>query len=127
MENLFLTALKKKFRFNAIVNGQPRALNMEQLFELGESELDALYRTLEDSVDGSRGLTGKKGNTDTKVKMRVVEAVYNEVRSDAEEAIVSKDNKEMREALLKVAHTRKFEELTEGKTAEEIIKMAKKL
>lgn len=123
MTNLFLKALGKKYRFDTVKG----SLNMEQLFELNETQLDDVYRHYENQVDKTKGLLGRKGNTESKEKLEIVEAVFSYKRELAEDAATKANNSELRSKLLEIAESRKFEEMTEGKSAEDIIKMAKKL
>lgn len=123
MENLLLIALARKYRFDS-PKGQ---LNLEQVFDLNDTELDTLYRVYESQIDKTSGLLGKRGNADTKNKLKIVESIFNYKREEAETNAINKDNRELRGKLLETAEVRRMQEITEGKSSEELIKMANKL
>lgn len=129
---LFITALVKKYRFKSASG----FINMEQLCDLPTHDddhpdtlihLDGIYRFYENQVSRTKGLTGEKSNDEAFNKMEIVRAIFNAKRAMAEEAAMLKNNDALREELLEVAHKQHIKEITKGKSAKEVVKMAKKL
>lgn len=102
-------------------------LNIEQLFELGQQELHNLYLSLESTIQTSKGLLGRKGNTETTEKMEIVRSVFETIVEEAENASTLADNKRMKQILLEAANQKEVEELTSGKSAKQLKQMARKL
>lgn len=124
MNNLLLIAAKKKYRFNVPGKGN---LNVEQLFELPQTALDGLYRNLESQIQVSSGLLGRRGNTEIENKLEIVKAVFEEIVTDAEKASSKLENGKLKQTLLAIAEEKELEEMTGGKSAKELKKMARKL
>ncbi len=123
MKNLFLKALLGKWRFPT-TKGQ---LNLEQVCSLSDDELDALYMNLSDSNTKSKGLIKRNGNSKISEQLKIVEEIFTTKRALAEKSRLESDNKLLREKLLIAADKKELEEITEGKSAKELRKEAKKL
>lgn len=123
MTQLFLQAAKHKYRFKT-----PKgSLTLEDLFDLSETELNALYISLAKRANTHPGLMQQSTeDTENSNKMKLVELVFNKKKADREAAEQRAQTKELNQKLMEVAATRKFEELTEGKSSEEIMEMVRK-
>jgi len=118
-----LVSLKKKDRFNS----SQGPISHEQLFDLSLTDLDNLYRSLETELPDSKGLSGRKSNPAISRKMEVVKVVYEynenlQLVAEKRANILTK-----KELLLEAANQAEVQELTEGKTSEELRKAAAKL
>ena len=123
MNNLFLTALRKKYRFQT-----PKgSLNAEQLFELGKQGLHDLYLSLESNIQKSKGLLGRKGNTEIDHKLAIVKAVFNFMVAEENENLKLADNKRLKQIVLEAADKKEVKELIDGKSAKQLRKMAAKI
>ena len=123
MNNLFLTALRKKYRFQT-----PKgSLNAEQLFELGKQGLHDLYLSLESNIQKSKGLLGRKGNTEIDHKLAIVKAVFNFMVAEEKENLKVADNKRLKQIVLEAADKKEVKELIDGKSAKQLRKMAAKI
>ena len=106
MNNLFLTALRKKYRFQT-----PKgSLNAEQLFELGKQGLHDLYLSLESNIQKSKGLLGRKGNTEIDHKLAIVKAVFNFMVAEENENLKLADNKRLKQIVLEAADKKEVKE-----------------
>ena len=123
MNNLFLTALRKKYRFQT-----PKgSLNAEQLFELGKQGLHDLYLSLESNIQKSKGLLGRKGNTEIDHKLAIVKAVFNFMVAEENENLKLADNKRLKQIVLEAADKKEVKELIDGKSAKQLRKIAAKI
>ena len=123
MNNLFLTALRKKYRFQT-----PKgSLNAEQLFELGKQGLHDLYLSLESNIQKSKGLLGRKGNTEIDHKLAIVKQVFNFMIAEEKENLKVADNKRLKQIVLEAADKKEVKELIDGKSAKQLRKMAAKI
>lgn len=122
--NLFLKALKNKFRFDTSIG----SLNTEQLFQLGKKQLDALYISLNNDSSNSQGLLkNSESNRLVKDKLEIVSTIFQMKVKDEEKANERAKNRQLQQTLLNAAAIKEVEELTEGKTSEELQKAARKL
>lgn len=123
MKNLYLKALQKKYRFET----EKGPLNMEQLFELSRQQLHNAYLTLEGKVQKSTGLMGRKGNTEIEEKLEIVRDVFDTITSQANEARERAENRQLAQTVLEKAQEKQIEELVEGKSHKQLVKLARKL
>ena len=122
MENLFLTAARKKYRFQT-----PKgSLNLEQLFELSSRELHESYLTLEETIQKSKGLLGRKGNTVVEEKLQIVKAVFDTLEKERLERKEEAENKALKAKILEAIDEKQIDEL-KGKSMKKLIKMANEL
>ena len=126
--SLFLKALWNKWRFKTSKGN----LNIEQVIEIGratggEQFLHDLYLSLEDGIQKSKGLLGKKGNALVEEKMEIVKAIFKAVVAEKEANQELADNKSRKAFLLEAAAAAEKNELLEGKSAKDLRKMAAKL
>lgn len=122
MENLFLKAARKKYRFKV----DKGLLNVEQLFTLTKTELNDLYLSLESQVKTSSGLLGKRGNTELEDKLSIVKEVFNTLVEEKEKAEQAADNKALKQKVL-LAIEEKEEGALKDRSLEELKAMAKTL
>lgn len=123
MKNLFLIAAKKKYRFQT----SKGLLNIEQLFQLSQQALHELYLKLDASIQTSKGLLGKKGNSEVENKMEIVAAVFNAIVEDAKQREALLNKKKLKQTILEVADAKEVKEIVKGKSSKELKKMAAKL
>ncbi|MFK7980813.1 MAG: hypothetical protein AB8G86_12585 [Saprospiraceae bacterium] len=123
MKNLFLIAAKKKYRFQT----SKGLLNIEQLFQLSQQALHELYLKLGASIQTSKGLLGKKGNSEVENKMEIVEAVFNAIVEDTKQKEALLSQKKLKQTILEVADAKEVKELVKGKSSKALKKMAAKL
>jgi len=102
-------------------------LNIEQLFQLSQQQLHELYLKLGASVQKSKGLLGKKGNSEIENKMDIVEMVFNSIVADAKQREALLNQKKLKQTILEVADAKEVKEIVKGKSAKELKKIAAKL
>lgn len=122
MENLFLKAAKKKFRFKTAKG----PLNVEQLFSLTKGELNELYLSLEANTNKSPGLLGKSGNTEMEDKQAIVKEVFNTLMEAQERKAKLAANKVLKAKLLERIEAKEMGEF-DNKPLSELKKMVKEL
>lgn len=123
MNNLLLIALRKKYRFRT-----PKgALNSEQLFELGKQGLHDLYLSLDGQIQKSKGLLGRKGNTEIEHKLEIVKQVFNFVLKEEKERTKAVENNRLKQVVLEAADKQEMKEIVKGKSAKDLRKFAKGL
>lgn len=120
--NLALKALRNKWRFQTSKGN----LNLEQLFELSETELHHLYLSLQSNIQKSKGLLGKKGNGIIEEKLKLIESVFDFLQKEKTEKEKLVENKVLKEKVLEAISEKEVGELKE-KSIKELKKMAKKL
>lgn len=122
MKYLFLNALRKKFRFQTSKGN----LNIEQLFELNNQELHELYLSLESSIQKSKGLLGRKGNSEVEEKLQIVKAVFDQLEEERQDRDDAVAKKALKAKVLEAIDEKEIDEL-KGKSKKELLKMAKNL
>ena len=122
MQNLWLKAARKGYRFST----SKGSLNSEQLFDLSETQLHELYLSLENSVQGSKGLMGRKGNKEVEEKMQIVKDVFNVLQDEKAASLDRIENSMKKEKILTALEEKEMEEL-KGKSVKTLRKMAKAL
>ena len=122
MKYLFLNALRKKFRFQTSKGN----LNIEQLFELNNQELHELYLSLESSIQKSKGLLGRKGNSEAEEKLQIVKAVFDQLEEERQDRDDAVAKKALKAKVLEAIDEKEIDEL-KGKSKKELLKMAKNL
>jgi len=122
MKVLFLNALRKKFRFQTNKGN----LNIEQLFELSTQELHELYLSLESSIQKSKGLLGRKGNSEVEEKLEIVKAVFDTLEEEKNEREDLVAKKALKARVLEAIDEKENDEL-KSKSKKELLKMAKNL
>lgn len=123
MTNLFLEAAKKKYRFQT----NKGLLTIEQLFELGKTELNDLYLSIESGIQKSKGLLGRRGNTEIENKLEIVKEVFNCIVDDQKAEQNRLEKNRMKQVILEAADKKEVEELIDGKSAKQLRKEAAKL
>ncbi len=122
MTNLLLKAARKKYRFKT-----PKGLlNLEQLFDLTQQQLHDLYLSLESSIPKSKGLLGKKEQSDVEDKLGIVEAVFNYLADERKEKEALANQKAMKAKVLDAIDEKEMDVL-KSKSIKELKKIAKKL
>jgi hypothetical protein len=122
MENLFLKAARKKYRFKTSKGD----LNVEQLFSLNKTQLNELYLSLENKIQASSGLLGKKGNVEIEDKLQIVKEVFNTIVEEKEKAEEAAKNRALKQEVLLAIDEKERGEL-KGKSLEELKALAKSL
>ena len=122
MKVLFLNALRKKFRFQTNKGN----LNIEHLFELSTQELHELYLSLESSIQKSKGLLGRKGNSEVEEKLEIVKAVFDTLEEEKNEREDLVAKKALKARVLEAIDEKENDEL-KSKSKKELLKMAKNL
>lgn len=121
--NLFLIAAKNRYRFQT-----PKgSLNVEQLFQLGKTELHELYLSLESGIQKSKGLLGRSGNVEVENKMQIVKEVFDSVVKDEKAVEKSRGNAKLKQVILQKVEEVEISELIDGKSAKQLKKIASKL
>lgn len=122
MNNLFLIAARKKYRFET----SKGLLNVEQLFELTDQVLHELYLSLENQIQKSNGLLGRHGNTEVENKLGIVKAIFDQLQEEKEEAKARLTNKELKGKILEAIAEKEVENL-KGKSIKDLRKMVEEL
>ena len=123
MTNLLLKAAKRKYRFQT-----PRGpLNVEQLFDLSQQDLHNAYLEHESKIQSSKGLLGRKGNSEIDDKLEILKSVFQEIVSDRDKTEQRNENTRLKQTLLAAADNKEIEEMTSGKSAKQMRKEAAKL
>ena len=123
MTDLFLKAVKSKLRFQT----SKGSLNVEQLFDLGQTELDNLYLSLEEQKPVSKGLLGRKGSKVIEHKLSVVKAVFDSIKEDQELQDERAENKRKKAVYLEAIEKKEVEEMIDGKSSKQLKKELSKL
>lgn len=122
--SVYKKAAQKKLRF------QFRGLvSVEDLFDLGTVDLDAIYRGLKQKQgDASEGLLQKRTKEDVvlALKLEIVEDVFKTKQAEADARKLAADRKARKERILEIMETKQDEALME-KPLEDLEKMLDEL
>lgn len=123
MKELFLKALRNKYRFDT----DKGKLNMEQLFSLGKTDLDKLYRSLQATQPVGEGLMGKRDSNNTADKMEIVKMVFEDLVARQTAAEDRENKAELKKVLMEAAAKKEVDELIGNKSAADLRKAALEL
>ena len=115
MEKMFITALKKKYRF--LYRG---VISVEDLWDLNLTDLDSIYaglvETLENLPKKSLLETAPNSNTELETKIEIVKFIVAEKLEAKEKALNAQKRKEDKQKILSILNKKeeaKFENMSE--------------
>jgi pyruvate kinase len=122
MDNMWIEALKNKYRFEF-----KGLINVEDLFDLRLEDLDHIYKGLkrdENDLQVDSLLDANKNplKKEIEVKINIVKTVFEMKEEEIEKAKVARANKAQKEKILAIIENKQDQELTE-KSIDELRKI----
>ena len=122
MDNMWIEALKKKYRFE-----YKGLINVEDLFDLKLEDLDYIYKTLkrnENDLQVDSLLDANKNPLKKEIenKINIVKAIFDMKEAEIESAKIAMANKVQRDKILAIIENKQDQELSE-KSIDELRKI----
>ena len=122
MDNMWIEALKNKYRFEF-----KGLINVEDLFDLRLEDLDHIYKGLkrdENDLQVDSLLDANKNplKKEIEVKINIVKTIFEMKEEEIEKAKVARANKAQKEKILAIIENKQDQELTE-KSIDELRKI----
>lgn len=125
MENLFITATRKKYRFN-----YKGLISVEDLWDLSLTALDAIYRALYEEQSKSNGVslmsTSSSKDKELENKLAIVTHIFGVKMQEIEDHKAAQARREQKQKLMELIDEKKNEDLR-SKSTEELTKMLEDL
>lgn len=125
MENLFITAIRNKFRFE-----YRGIISVEDLWDLKVEALDDIYRNLSSQIKKANEESLLKSKTKEQevieLKMQIVKYIVEEKLKEAENRRQAKARKEQKQKIMEILNEKEDQDL-KNKSAEELKAMLEDL